>query len=149
MTNKIIVDTSIIVGTYDEQDCWYKQAKELMEKFKELSLDLVLLDCVANETFTVLARRLHERKNQKLLAPTLKRVKSAFSKDKITMAYTLLENNYEEVIDTVIAHNGKLNFHDALIVTFALKHKISLVASFDKDFDDIHGITRIFKPGNI
>lgn len=52
MTNKIIVDTSIIVGTYDEQDCWHKQAKELMEKFKELSLDLVLLDCVANETFT-------------------------------------------------------------------------------------------------
>ena len=78
MTNKIIIDTNIIVGLYDEKDVWNRQAKCLMEYFKKISLDLVLLDCVVNETFTVLARRLREAKRQASLISTFKKLKQTY-----------------------------------------------------------------------
>ncbi len=94
MTNKIIIDTNVIVGLYDEKDVWHRQAKCLMEYFKKVSLDLVLLDCIVNETFTVLARRLREAKRQASLISTFKKLKEDISNDKITKSYQLLETNY-------------------------------------------------------
>lgn len=146
MTNKIIIDTNVIVGLYDEKDVWNRQAKCLMEYFKKISLDLVLLDCVVNETFTVLARRLREVKRQASLISTFKKLKADLSKDKITKSYQLLETNYEEIVNRIIESEGKINFHDSLIVTFALHHNITFIASFDANFDGIVGITRFFDP---
>lgn len=146
MTNKIIVDTNIIVGLYDEKDVWNKQAKCLMENFKKASLDLLLLDCVVNETFTVLARRLNEGKRKANLISTFKKLKIDMSGDKITKSYQLLETNYDEVVNRIVESEGKINFHDALIVTFALHQNISIIASFDTNFDGIVGITRFFDP---
>ncbi len=120
MTNKILIDTNVIVGLYDEKDVWHRQAKCLMVYFKKVSLDLVLLDCVVNETFTVLARRLREAKRQASLISTFKKLKADISNDKITKSYQLLETNYEEIVNRIIESAGKINFHDALIVTFAL-----------------------------
>lgn len=149
MSNKIIIDTSVLVGLYDKNDTWYHQAKTLMDKFKGSSLDLVILDCVVNETFTVLARRLEERKKHKVLVSTLTEVKSDLPKDKITKSYEFLETEYEKIIDRIIDSKGKINFHDSLIITFALSEGISFIASFDEDFDTVPGMTRIFDPVKI
>lgn len=149
MMNKIIVDTNIIVSLYDEKDVWNKQAKCLMENFKKTSSELLLLDCVANETFTVLARRLKESKRQTNLISTFKKLKTDMSKDKITKSYRLLETNYDEVVTRIVESEGKINFHDALIVTFAFHQNISFIASFDTNFDGIVGITRLFDPKEI
>lgn len=146
MTNKIIIDTNVLVGLYDERDVWNRHAKRLMEKIKKASSDLILLDCVVNEAFTVLARRLREGKRQDSLYSIFKKLKADLSKDKITNAYQLLEINYEEIIDRIIESKGKINFHDALIITFAFNQNISFIASFDTNFDGITGITRLFDP---
>ena len=143
MMNKVIIDTNVIVGLYDKKDVWHKQAKKLIQIFKEISLDLVVLDCVVNETFTVLARRLGERKGKRILVTTLKKVKAAFPKSRITNSYQLIETNYEALIDNIIKNNGKINFHDALIITFAINQNIPFIVSFDEDFDGIAGVTRI------
>lgn len=41
------------------------------------------------------------------------------------------------------AYEGRLNFHDALIVLAAKEMNVPYIASFDKDFDEIEGLTRI------
>jgi len=68
------------------------------------------------------------------------------SKDKTTNSYQILETNYKEIIDRIIESKGTINFHDALIITFALNQNISFIASFDTNFDGIAGITRLFDP---
>jgi predicted nucleic acid-binding protein len=146
MTNKIIADTNVLVGLYDEKDVWNRQARRLMEEMRKASVDLVLLDCVANEVFTVLARRLREGKRQENLIPIFRKLKTDLSKDKITNSYQLIEINYNEIIDIIVESKGKINFHDALIITFAFSQNISFIASFDTNFDGITGITRLFDP---
>ncbi len=143
MMNKVIIDTNVLVGLYDKKDVWHKQAKKLIQRFKETFLDLIIPDCVVNETFTVLARRLSERKDKKILVTTLKRVKATFPKSRITNSYQLIETKYDALIDRIIKSNGKINFHDALIITFAINQSIPFIASFDEDFDGITGVTRI------
>lgn len=146
MTNKIIIDTNVLVGLYDEKDVWNRPARYLMENLKKALIDLILLDCVVNETFTVLARRLREGKRQDNLTSVFKKLKADLSKDKITNSYQLIETNYKEIINRIIESNGKINFHDALIITFAFNQNISFIASFDTNFDGITGITRLFDP---
>lgn len=75
MTNRIIIDTNVLVGLYDEKDVWNRPAKYLMENLKKALADLILLDCVVNETFTVLARRLREGKRQDNLTSIFKKLK--------------------------------------------------------------------------
>lgn len=81
MTNKIIIDTNVLVGLYDEKDVWNRPAKYLMEKFKKALVDLILLDCVVNDTFTVLARGLREGKRQDNLTSIFKKLNADLGRE--------------------------------------------------------------------
>lgn len=83
MMNEVIIDTNVMVGLYDKNDQWPKQAKKLIQGLNKASRQLVLLDCVANETFTVLARRLKERNRPRAIVPTLRKIKAVFAQERI------------------------------------------------------------------
>jgi predicted nucleic acid-binding protein len=46
-------------------------------------------------------------------------------------------------VELVRHSGGELNFHDALIATYGREQQISILVSFDRDFDQIKWLTRV------
>ena len=53
---------------------------------------------------------------------------------------------YDQVIELVQSTSGALNFHDALIALGCRLLRIEVIASFDRDFDQVAWLTRVATP---
>ncbi len=140
--NKVIFDTSFIVGFIDEQDIWHKQASLINEKILLGEFNEVVFDCVINETISVLTKRQFERKKRDKTVGLINRLLKHIPKENITWVYPEIERLYDNIIKTVKVTNGILNFHDALIVEASNELEIPYIVSFDKGFDKTE-LTRI------
>jgi len=49
--------------------------------------------------------------------------------------YIYVFSGWDEVIDLVLSSEGKLNFHDALLVVGARRRNLDRIVSFDTNFD--------------
>lgn len=56
-----IIDANALVGLLDDQDKWHRTAIALRDALSEAGVELVYLDCVINETISVVARRTREQ----------------------------------------------------------------------------------------
>jgi predicted nucleic acid-binding protein len=56
---------------------------------------------------------------------------------------------YAEILDQVRATGGALNFNDALIALSCRQREIPLLASFDRDFDQVQWLQRIAEPADL
>lgn len=101
------------------------------------------MDCVVNETVSVLARRARERRRTEEFADLLTSLTSSVPQRMITWISTRTEYLYPEIMALVRDTDGDLNFHDALIALAAREADIRWVASFDGDFDRIAWLTRL------
>ena len=140
--HRIVYDSSFLVGLIDEKDKWHKHAVEISDFLAFFEHEGVVFDCVINEVVSVLARRLEEKKRKNFLK-VLEEIRSKITKDKIFWTCTETIDMYDTIFDTIEEYEGKLNFHDALIVLMMEKFEIYFIVSFDKDFDLIKGIKRI------
>lgn len=89
-----------------------------------------------------MARRIRERGGNDF-ADKLKMIEEKIPKNKILWSYPRIVEYYDLIIDIIKKHQGRLNFHDAMIVTVIREAGLKYVVSFDKDFDDIEEIERI------
>lgn len=130
---RVILDTSVVVGAIDQRDVHRSRATALIHALHEAArlglAALVFLDCVAVETIGVLCRRRAERSSP---AP-LPDFRITLPAERITRAYPLLAEAWDEILDMVRASDGRLNAHDALILAYARRHGISFIATFDTD----------------
>ena len=62
MTNRVVLDTSVLVALVDARDKWHSAATAIKDVLKAGSVGLIYLDPVINETISVLARRLQEQR---------------------------------------------------------------------------------------
>jgi len=53
---------------------------------------------------------------------------------------------YDQVIALVRNTSGSLNFHDAMIALGCRELGISIIVSFDRDFDQVTWLTRVETP---
>jgi predicted nucleic acid-binding protein len=53
---------------------------------------------------------------------------------------------YDQVIELVQSTSGDLNFHDAMIALGCRWLSIEVIASFDRDFDQVAWLTRVDTP---
>lgn len=58
---RIIIDTNVLVALIDEKDNWHNLANVIRNVLKEKDAELVIFDCVINETLAVIGRRLEEK----------------------------------------------------------------------------------------
>ena len=59
-TKQIVIDTNAMVAQVDEHDKWHEKVGGISAKLTEFGYKPVYLDCVINETVSVLARRTEE-----------------------------------------------------------------------------------------
>ena len=140
---EVILDASYVVALVDEKDRWHQQAVNLHGELKLLEARLVYLDCVMNETLSVIAKRLELRGESETFSAVLSTIQQLAPLEQITWVYPEIKQWYTSLLALMETHQGRLNFHDALIVLAATEMRIQRIVSFDADFDEVEGVQRI------
>ncbi len=104
-------------------------------------LGWIYLDCVLNESATVLSRRAREKKLNP--APVLRRLRSAIPQEFIDWTGPELPRLWSRVLDIMEETQGSLSFTDSLIIVVAVETGAVRIASFDNNFDEVAAIKRI------
>ncbi|HLE24456.1 MAG TPA: type II toxin-antitoxin system VapC family toxin [Thermodesulfobacteriota bacterium] len=143
MSVRVLVDTSFLVAQLDERDVHHQTAKALHELFRKREVAYIYLDCVMNETVTVLARRALERKaDQRAI---IRRLRKEIPTDLLDWEGPELPRLWERALDTLEMYKGRLSFNDCLLVLICQEGGIEWIASFDQSFDKVSGIKRVGK----
>ena len=148
-SNKVVIDTSVLVALVDRRDKWHESARTLRDAFKSQSVGLVYFDSVLNETFGVLARRASEQGRSNEFTGLLDTLTKLVSKEAITWISFQTKRFYDQIVSLIRDTSGELNFHDALIALNCRLFKIGAIASFDRDFDQVEWLTRLDTPGGV
>lgn len=139
--NKIVVDTSVIVALINKQDIHHTKAVELISSLEHSQKDIILMDCVLVEIYSVLARRSKEKGlHLPNLVAKMKKVEKNYL---VIRALPMIKQLHEKVLDLIITTDGELNYHDALIALVMKKEEIKMLATFDSDFELVEWITVI------
>ena len=143
MPTPTVLDTNIVVGLLDTQDVWSERALELRAALKAHDCEPVIFDCVLAEVVSILARRTHEKRRVRQLAPLLDQLQAQFPSRSIVWLNPDLPKLYDEIVALVKQPDGELNFNDALIALSCRLRGFKFIASFDSDFDRVDWIKRI------
>lgn len=141
MTSRVIVDSSFLIAQLDERDVHHRTARTIHELFRSQQVSYLYLDCMVNETITVLARRARERKVDPV--PIIRRVRKEIPPDRLTWIGPELPRLWNQAMDTLEEYRGQLSLHDCLVVLISRLETISWVASFDRGFDCVDGLRRV------
>lgn len=144
MRNRTVcLDTSYLIGLFDEADLWHFQAREIHRLIRQHQVEVLYLDCVVNELFTVLARRCRERGKPEAFQTLVDQVAQAVPETFITWVYPHLPRWYGRCISLMRETHGSLNFHDVLIVMALQELGLSAIISFDAGFDQAPAVRRL------
>lgn len=141
--NEIIIDSNLLLGLIDEKDKWRPQALAIKLEIQKRKWSIIYFDCIITETVSALAKRLEEKKRAHEFSALLVKLRELISEEQITWIYPEIKQFFVEAMELMATHQGRLNFHDALIALIAREMGISYIASFDKDFDEIDWLIRI------
>jgi predicted nucleic acid-binding protein len=141
MSVRVLVDASFLVAQMDERDVHHRTARALHELFRKRDVAYIHLDCVMNETVTVLARRAVERKVDP--RPIIRRLRREIPKEMLDWTGPELPRLWERALDTLEEYEGRLSFHDCLLILVSQEGSIEWVASFDQSFDHVSGVKRV------
>ena len=131
----IFLDSSFIIGLFNENDDNHDKAVKIMElmpeivKQKKAINNIVLLEVL--------------NKIQKDYYKTVRKeiINFLLSMDKI---YYVENEDYLNVIKLMEYYKYSINYSDCLILLTMANNNINTIISFDNDFDKIDGIKRIY-----
>jgi predicted nucleic acid-binding protein len=141
--NEVIIDANFLVALMDERDIWHPKAVTIVNALRAKEAKAVYLDCVLNEVISVLGRRFEERGRTNEFSEVLKKLKILVPERLITWVYPRVPELYNEILNLIDEHNGRLNFHDALIALTSKEMVIENIVSFDSDFDELAWLKRV------
>lgn len=141
--SKIILDASFLVALLDSSDVWHSSAVSLRDAMMDANNELLFLDCVANETVTVLGRRCERKNSPETFALLAQKFEEMASHDDLNWTYLFVKEQYKDILVSMKEQRGKMSFHDNLISLFAKQNGIKHIASFDEDFDTVSGLVRV------
>jgi predicted nucleic acid-binding protein len=141
--SRVIIDSNVLVALLDKKDVWHKRASAILKAVNELGGDLIFLDCVLNETISVLGRRAEEKRRSSDFPLLLDSLIGLVPPEDITWISLEIKQTYESVVGMVRDYKGILSFHDALMALFAQRNSIPYLLSFDEDFDGVPWFKRM------
>ena len=98
MTNRVVLDTSVLVALVDTRDKWHSAATAIKDSLKVDGVGLVYLDPVINETISVLARRLQEQRRGEQFEALLGLLEGLAPPERITWVSTMTQRLYLQVM---------------------------------------------------
>jgi len=149
MTATVGIDTSVLIGLLDPQDVWHGPAVALKRALQAHQAKVAVFDCVLAEAVSTMTRRIHEQRRAADLDVLLTRIRADYPTDGILWVLPDVPVLYHDILDLVRSSRGTLNFNDALISLSCRLRDIPLVASFDRDFDDVAWLKRVAQPDDL
>lgn len=146
---RVGVDTSVLIGLLDPRDVWHDPALALKQALQARQAEVAVFDCVLAEAVSTMARRIHEQRRSADLDFLLTRIRDDYPTDGILWVLPDVPMLYHDILNLVRSSHGALNFNDALIALSCRLRGIPLVASFDRDFDDIDWLKRVAQPDDL
>ncbi|MEW6366059.1 MAG: PIN domain-containing protein [Acidobacteriota bacterium] len=148
MTNRLpaVIDTNVLVALIDDRDKWHSRAVAVRDAVLKAGTNIVYLDCVVNESISVMARRVEEKKQAGRFAPLLDSLFVSIKPDDITWISRESRRPFSQIVAICRGSDGALNFHDALIALASRELGIRHLLSFDEDFDDLSWLVRVGAP---
>jgi predicted nucleic acid-binding protein len=143
---QVLIDTNVLIALVDARDTWHASAQALREALKTKAVSLVYCDSVVNEAIGVLARRAQEQRRVDQFSGLVNALLHQVPKEAIVWLSSETQRLYDQVIELVRSTSGDLNFHDALIALGYQWLAIEVIASFDRDFDQVAWLTRVGTP---
>jgi predicted nucleic acid-binding protein len=132
-----VVDTSVVVALADAHDKWHTHAVALRDALLSSKVALLYFDCVINEAIGVIGRRAEEQRRSEQFEFLLDGLIKLIPARAITWISGTGERLLPEILAMCRQHQGKLNYHE---------QNLSVIVSFDGDFDDVPWLERIFEP---
>ncbi len=136
--SKIVVDTNVIVALLDKKDVHHARATGLVERIEAQQREIVLMDCILVELYSVIARRSQERGYN--VSKAIKYIREIEETYQVIRAYDFRTTLHNKVLDLIIGTSGKLSYHDALIALVMQRKRMKRIATFDRDFFAIEWI---------
>lgn len=135
---KILLDTSFVVALLDKKDVFHKKAEEIARRIENSNFHIS--DCVINEVLTVICRRTRQEERETVID----RINQSLLSLPCLYAYHLLPAFHNRVVETMKKTKGGLSYHDCLLIALMEKEGMRKLVSFDKYFDLIESVERIF-----
>lgn len=110
---------------------------------ERLNEEIVCMDCVVNEIFSVMARKLRKKRMSKEFPKVADVITDFLENINVIDAYKNLPKLHSEVVELMKRTKGRLNYHDALIALCCKQEKISQIATLDNDFDEVAWLRKI------
>lgn len=133
-TADIVIDANVIVGYLDPGDSQHSRAQELTESLRDGGGELVLLDFIVEEAFSVLCRRSRERKANDLhLNEAIDTIMRWHEAERIQHTGEVLATAFPHLLEIVRTSSGTLNSNDAKLVYLQRLGLIGQVATFDRN----------------
>jgi predicted nucleic acid-binding protein len=146
---RIGIDTSVLIGLLDPKDVWHEPATALKQALKAHGADVAVFDCVLAEAISTMARRIHEQRRTADLDRLVTRILTDYPTEDILWVLPDVPVLYTEIVELVRSSHGELNFNDALIALSCHHRGIPLIASFDRDFDQLSWLRRVAQPDDL
>lgn len=146
---RVLIDTSYLVGLIEPMDVWHAQSRAIYGALQQKGTQAVYTDCVINEAINVLVRRSEERGRLERFPGLMDLLHHQVPSSAITWIYGQVRRWYEPIFARVRESQGRLNFHDALLILAAREMNIPAIVSFDGDFDGVPELVRLHQPEDI
>jgi predicted nucleic acid-binding protein len=146
---EVAIDTSVLVALLNPDDLWHNKAVGLRNALESVGATQMYFDCVAAEAISTATRRLRDKKRINDVPTLLNKFESQITPDSLTWTLPYLPRLYSQVLQLVRSSLGQLNFNDALIALACQERGITMIASFDSDFDQISWLRRVAAPADV
>ncbi|MDR3063509.1 MAG: PIN domain-containing protein [Methanobrevibacter sp.] len=129
----IFLDANFLVSFYIEDENDHKRALEIMESSKNKKK--IISKLIIGETINILFTKLKVDKN------IVKEIYNSLNNN-----YTLVDDSYifDSTIDKIMKSKKRFPFFDYVYITLIEDLKIKEIATFDKDFNNLDNIKRIY-----
>jgi predicted nucleic acid-binding protein len=130
----IFIDTNFFIGFFIKNDFWFERASEIIKEIP--SEERIICQAVLNEIITLLGMK-SDVETCKKVYNYLKDTCTIFNENSIP-------NINDKIMETYMTFNGDLSFTDSTIIESMKELGITKIITFDKDFDKVNGIQRIY-----
>jgi predicted nucleic acid-binding protein len=145
----IAIDSSLLTALLVPNDVWHTQAVAVWQALKTHDYTPVYFDCVAAESISTIARRLHEKGWAAQFPALIDQLNDQVPLDRINWLLPDVPRLYPAVLDLMRSSSGELNFNDALIALACRERSLPAIASFDGDFDHVPWLRRVSRPADV
>ena len=139
----VCIDTNVVVALADTHDKWHTRSVALRDALLAAQAPLVYFDCVMNEAIGVIGRRAEEQNRSDQFSRLLAGLLTIVPESGITWIAASAQRLFPLIVEQCRQHQGRLNFHDALMALACQELGVSAIVSFDGDFDHVAWLRRI------